>query len=124
VASSFTAGDHSEDIPEADLYYFWLSPLPSGNSLKNPSSFLEEHLTHQIPKGKIARIKLASEGHPWYRGRPKWRKMFRSQEYIEFIPKENDEFPPHGVPRHRRVRRFGYHEKTPLTLGILDKGNL
>tara|TARA_Y100000310_G_C20545772_1_gene745493 strand:- start:218 stop:790 length:573 start_codon:yes stop_codon:yes gene_type:complete len=93
----------AEDIPEADLYYFWIVPP------------VDEYLINKIQKGKIACMKLASDNKGWFKS--VFNKHEGIQEYIEFVPKEEEKF---GRGR-LNWGQLEYNEKTPLTLGILNK---
>ena len=61
-------------------------------------------------------MKLASDNKGWFKS--VFNKYEGTQEYIEFIPKEEEKF---GRGR-LNWGQLEYNEKTPLMLGILDKG--
>jgi hypothetical protein len=94
--------DEGNDVPEADLYYFWITPSA------------DEYLINKIKKGKIACMTHGYHGKnkEWFR--EAFDKHEGTQELIKFTPKEDDKFA-------RRWRKLPYDEKTPLMLGILNK---
>jgi hypothetical protein len=88
-----------QDIPEADLYYFWIDPD------------WDSYLIKKIREGKMA-IQKASFNKGWIE--QEFNKYQGKKEYIDFVPIEDTKFNIHGGT---------YNEKTPLVLGILEKRN-